>query len=167
MPTKLDDNTRRFISILGKIPMFQRLLPVQSLEILKICRPRAFDSLEVLTAHGSKSTEMYILLSGQLSVRGPAGTTIATLTPLESVGEMGIITGQPRTATVVSVGKSNVFEISKIKFEVMLKKFPDIGFVIFRNIILTLSNRLDTTNQQLTEKSREIERLNTEGQAIV
>ena len=78
-----------------------------------------------------------------------------------------IITGQPRTATVVSVGKSNVFEISKIKFEVMLKKFPDIGFVIFRNIILTLSNRLDTTNQQLTEKSREIERLNTEGQAIV
>ena len=48
----------------------------------------------------------------------------------------------------------------------MLKKFPDIGFVIFRNIILTLSNRLDTTNQQLTEKSREVERLNTEGQAI-
>ena len=79
---------------------------------------------------------------------------------------MGIITGQPRTATVVSVGKSNAFEISKIKFEVMLKKFPDIGFVIFRNIILTLPNRLDTTNQQLTEKNREVDRLNIEGQPV-
>lgn len=166
MPLKLDENTKRFIGILGKIPMFQRLLPVQSLEILKICRPRTFDNLEVLIEHGSKSTEMYILLSGQLTVRGPAGTTIATLTPLTSVGEMGIITGQPRTATVVSVGKSNIFEISKIKFEVMLKKFPDIGFVIFRNIILTLPNRLDTTNQQLTEKTREVDRLNIEGQPV-
>ena len=73
---KLDENTKRFISILSKIPMFQRLLPVQSMEILKICRPRTFDNLEVLTQYGSKSTEMYILLSGQLSVRGPAGTTI-------------------------------------------------------------------------------------------
>lgn len=163
MPLKLDENTKRFIGILGKIPMFQRLLPVQSLEI---CRPRTFDNLEVLIKHGSKSTEMYILLSGQLTVRGPAGTTIATLTPLTSVGEMGIITGQPRTATVVSVGKSNAFEISKIKFEVMLKKFPDIGFVIFRNIILTLPNRLDTTNQQLTEKNREVDRLNIEGQPV-
>ena len=68
MPLKLDENTKRFIGILGKIPMFQRLLPVQSFEI---CRPRTFDNLEVLIKHGSKSTEMYILLSGQLTVRVP------------------------------------------------------------------------------------------------
>ena len=61
------------------------------------------------------------------------------------------------SANVIASGATNVFEISKIKFEVLLKKFPDIGFVIFRNIIQTLSSRLDNTNQQLVESQREAE----------
>ena len=52
-----------------------------------------------------------------------------------------------------------MFEISKIKFEVLLKKFPDVGFVIFRNIIQTLSSRLDNTNQQLVQSQKETELL--------
>ena len=136
-------------------------------QLLNICQPGALKDGDELCRSDTRSDEMYILLTDQLSVVTAEGLRVATILPVTTVGEMGIITGQPRTATVVSVGKSNVFEISKIKFEVMLKKFPAIGFVIFRNIILALSNRLDTTNQQLTEKSREIERLNTEGQAIV
>ena len=156
---EINENTKRFIGILAKIPMFQRLQPVQALEILKICKPTSFDDHETLVEHGSKSTEMYILLSGQLVVTAPDGTALTKLSPITSVGEMGIITNQPRTANVIAAGKTSVFEISKIKFEVLLKKFPDIGFVIFRNIILTLSSRLDNTNQQLVESQKEAEML--------
>lgn len=158
---QITENTKRFIGILAKIPMFQRLQPVQALEILKICKPTSFDDRETLCEHGSKSTEMYILLSGKLVITAPDGTALTTLSPITSVGEMGIITNQPRTANVIAEGKTNVFEISKIKFEVLLKKFPDIGFVIFRNIIQTLSSRLDNTNQQLVESQREAEMLRT------
>ena len=49
--------------------------------------------------------------------------------------------------------------ISKIKFEVLLKKISNIIFVIFQNFILTLSNRLDNTNQQLVESQHEVETL--------
>ena len=158
---EINESTKRFIGILAKIPMFQRLQPVQALEILKICKPATFDDRETLVAHGSKSTEMYILLSGKLIVTAPDGTALTTLSPITSVGEMGIITNQPRTANVICSGKANVFEISKIKFEVLLKKFPDVGFVIFRNIIQTLSSRLDSTNQHLVESQREAEHLRT------
>jgi CRP-like cAMP-binding protein len=89
----------------------------------------------------------------------PEGTALPTISPITSVRVMGIITNQPRTANVIASVKTSVFEISKIKFEVLLKKFPDIGFVIFRNIILTLSNRLDNTNQQLVESQHEAETL--------
>jgi CRP-like cAMP-binding protein len=156
---EINETTKRFIGILAKIPMFQRLQPVQALEILKICKPTSFDDHETLVQHGSKITEMYILLSGKLVVTAPNGTALTTLSPITSVGEMGIITNQPRTANVIASGKTSVFEISKIKLEVLLKKFPDIGFVIFRNIILTLSSRLDNTNQQLVESQREAEML--------
>ncbi len=151
---KITENTKRFLGILAKIPMFQRLQPVQALEILKICKPRSFDDRETVVEHGSKSTEMYILLSGSLIVTAPDGMILTTLSPITSVGEMGIITNHPRTANVIASGQSNVFEISKIKFEVLLKKFPDVGFVIFRNIIQTLSSRLDSTNKQLVESQK-------------
>ena len=159
---EITEHTKRFIGILAKIPSFQRLQPVQALEILKICKPTSFDDRVTLVAHGSKSTEMYILLSGELVVTAPDGTALTKLSPITSVGEMGIITNQPRTANVIVSGKANVFEISKIKFEVLMKKFPDIGFVIFRNIIQTLSSRLDNTNQQLVDSQHNLARLKSE-----
>ena len=153
---KLEDSTRRFIHILEKIPMFQRLTPSQALEILKICTPKSFSAKEAVVEHGSKSTEMFILLSGKLVVIAPEGTGLTQLTPITSVGEMGVITGQPRSATVVVAEKANVFVLSRIKFEVLIKKFPDVGFVIFRNIIQTLSQRLGSTNDQLADANREL-----------
>ena len=156
---EITENTKRFIGILAKIPIFRRLQPVQALEILKVCKPTPFDDRETLMAHGSKSKEMYILLSGTLVVTAPDRTALPNLSPITSVRVMGIITNDPRTANVIASGKTSVFEIRKIKFEVLFKKNPDIGFVIFRNIILTLSNRLDNTNQQLVESRHEAETL--------
>jgi CRP-like cAMP-binding protein len=72
---------------------------------------------------------------------------------------MGVITGQPRTANVIADGQVSVFEISKIKFEVLIKKYPDIGFSIYRNVIHTLSGRLDTTNKQLVTSQHELEQV--------
>jgi CRP/FNR family cyclic AMP-dependent transcriptional regulator len=139
--------------------MFQRLTPSQALEILKICTPRSFSSKELVVQHGSKSTEMLILLSGRLAVTAPDRTVLTYLTPITSVGEMGVITGQPRSANVVVAEQASAFVLSRIKFEVLIKKFPDIGFVIYRNIIQTLSTRLGSTNDQLADCQREISEL--------
>jgi CRP-like cAMP-binding protein len=143
--------------------MFQRLLPRQSLEILKICRPRSFSDREVVFEYGHKSAEMHILLSGTLAVNASDGTRIAELSPITSVGEMGVITGEPRTATVVAFKRASVFELSKIKLEVLLKKYPDIGFVIYRNIIGLLSERLDNTNKDLISCQQELAEIKSTG----
>tara|TARA_Y100000588_G_scaffold355734_1_gene411263 strand:+ start:683 stop:952 length:270 start_codon:yes stop_codon:yes gene_type:complete len=89
---------------------------------------------------------MHILLSGALGVNATDGTRIAELFPITSVGEMGVIAGEPRTATVVAHNRASVFDLSKIKLEVLLKKYPDIGFLIYRNVIGLLSERLNNTN---------------------
>ncbi|HAA74981.1 TPA: hypothetical protein DCE37_07685 [Candidatus Latescibacteria bacterium] len=91
---EITENTKRFIGILAKIPMFQRLRPVQAIEILTICKPTSFDDRETHVEHGSKSTNMYILLSGNLVVTAPDWTALTTLSPITSVAEMGIITNQ-------------------------------------------------------------------------
>lgn len=155
----VSQNARRFVNILGKIPMFRRLMPAQALEILKICVPKSLGDRELLCEFGTRSTEMYILLSGSLIVMAPDGTPLTHLSPITTVGEMGVITGQPRSATVVADKKASIFVLSKIKFEVLLKKYPDIGFVIYRNIIQILSERLENTNKQLVESQHELTRV--------
>ncbi|MBS13268.1 MAG: hypothetical protein CME19_16885 [Gemmatimonadetes bacterium] len=91
---EITKNTKRFIEILAKIPMFQRLRPVQAIEILTICKPTSLDDRETHVEHGSKSTYMYILLSWNLVVTAPDWTALTTLSPITSVGELGIITNQ-------------------------------------------------------------------------
>ncbi len=159
---QLTDNTRRFIQIIDKIPMFQRLNPPQALEILKMCKPLSFSGREIVCEQGTKSTEMYVLLTGKLTVAAPDGTALANLSPITIVGEMGLITGQPRSATVITAQAASVFEISKIKFDILLKKHPEIGFVIYRNIIHILSQRLDDNNHQLAATQRKLDAIQSQ-----
>ena len=153
---QLTDNTRRFIQIIDKIPMFQRLKPNQALEILRLCKPCTFSNREIVCEHGTHSAKMYILLSGKLVVTAPDGTPLTKLSPVTIVGEMGLITGQPRSATVIAEGPSSVFEISKLKLDILFKKYPEIGSVIYRNIIYILSQRLGENNKLLAASQREL-----------
>ncbi|MDP6038924.1 MAG: cyclic nucleotide-binding domain-containing protein [Candidatus Latescibacteria bacterium] len=156
---QLNSNAQRFIQIIGKIPMFEGLTPPQALQILRACKPLSYAQREILCEHGTKSTEMFVLLTGTLSVAAPDGTILTSLSPITIVGEMGLITGQPRSATVVAESQISVFEISKIKFEVLIKKFPEIGFKIYRNIIHIISERLDNNNTLLANGQRELANL--------
>ncbi|MDA0745158.1 MAG: cyclic nucleotide-binding domain-containing protein [bacterium] len=160
---QMTSHAKRFLSILDKIPMFQKLTPGQAMEILRICKPKTLGDREIAMRHGTRSTEMYILLTGKLVVTAQDGTPLTYLSPITTVGEMGVVTGQPRTATVVAENQASVFEISKIKFEVVLKKYPDIGFVIYRNIITILSQRLNSTNKQLVNCQQELNNLKQTG----
>ena len=164
---EISESTQRFVGILQKIPMFQRLSPAQALEILKICRPSSFSDREIVCEFGSKSTEMYILLSGKLVVNAADGTPLTHLTPITTVGEMGVMTGEPRSATVIADMQASGFVISKIKFEVLIKKYPDIGFAIYRNTIQTLSGRLNETNKQLISCQHDLAQLRSGEEAAV
>ena len=69
---------------------------------------------------------------------------------------MGLVTGSPRSANVMASQQVSVFEISKLKFDVLMKKSPDIGFRIYRNIIHILSERLENNNHQLAQSQRSL-----------
>jgi CRP-like cAMP-binding protein len=153
------NSTHRFIQIIDKIPLFQGLKPVQALEILKVCTPRSFSEREILCKHGTKSTEMYILLSGKLVVTAIDGTPLAQLSPITIVGEMGLVTGNPRSANVIAQQQASVFEVSKLKFDIVMKRSPEIGFRIFRNIIHLLSERLDNNNRQLAQSQKALAKM--------
>jgi len=112
-----------------------------------------FDWVEVpggrhLFRQGDDGDSMYVLASGRLQVllRRTSGVveTLDHITPGETVGEMALITGEPRTADIVAMRDSVLARLSKANFEVLAEQYPRVLMHISRNIIERLQNRNKT-----------------------
>ncbi len=157
------DRVRILVQTLKKIPLFKGLSPTQIQHILGACQSRRFDGGETLCATGTPADEMYILLSGSLGVVTEDGTLVATLSPVTTVGEMGIVTREVRRATVETLDTSNVLVIKRATFEAVLAADTGLEARIYRNIVDILADKIVQDNVRmrdyLVEKVRQEERI--------
>jgi NTE family protein len=77
---------------------------------------------------GEPSDAMYVLLSGGLASYAPVGSDrrrfLNRIVAGETVGEMGLISGRPRSATVVALRDSELVRLSREAFDGMLRHHP-------------------------------------------
>jgi CRP-like cAMP-binding protein len=149
----MQSDTSHFIAALRRIPLFQNLNPQQAMVLLKACERRSYGRSEILCQFGDSSDEMFILLSGELSVRTGEGTQIARITPIAPVGEMGIFTSEPRSATVVVREPATLFVLNKAQLDHLLRRNPDVELIVSRNLIALLSQRIRDTNREIAHLS--------------
>jgi small-conductance mechanosensitive channel/CRP-like cAMP-binding protein len=75
---------------------------------------------EVVVRQGDAGAEFFIILEGTAEVRRGEGgkvVTVATLHPMQFFGEMSLLTGEPRSATIVAQTKLEVVVITKAILE--------------------------------------------------
>lgn len=145
------ESAKLLVKVLSKIPIFQGLVAAQVKKILSICAHKSFQPGEVLCRSNTESDEMYILLSGQLAVVTVEGVKVATINPVTTVGEMGVITGQPRSATVEVIRPSNIFTIRKNQFDVLIREDSEMRVQVYRHIADVLVGKLGNDNVQLRD----------------
>ncbi len=85
---------------------------------------------ESIVRQGAAGESMFVILQGHVEVSarngdGPA-TRLATLKSGDYFGEMSLMTGSPRTATVTSLEETRVLEISKDSFGRIIAARPDL-----------------------------------------
>jgi NTE family protein len=82
-----------------------------------------------LFRQGEIADGLYIVLSGRLGVMvtgaGGRETLIAEVSGGEVVGEMAVIAGGVRSATVVGLRNSTLVRLSKAAFETLVREYPD------------------------------------------
>ncbi|MGA7279644.1 MAG: ATPase, T2SS/T4P/T4SS family, partial [Desulfocapsaceae bacterium] len=102
-----------------------------------------YDDGDLIIREGNKDTDFFRLIRGALTVV-KGGKKIAELTePGEYFGEMAAISGEPRSASVVSKGRSTVKRFPGDKLEEIIYKYPDIAHQLFT----TMTSRLQKINQ--------------------
>lgn len=116
---------------LGRIDLFADVLSPADLDHLAArCQIVQYEPGMVLMSEGDFGTFMVAILSGSLevSVAGARHATreVATLGPGAVVGEMSLLTGARRSATVAALEPTRVVEITKVALEAVFVRSPEL-----------------------------------------
>jgi PPM family protein phosphatase len=141
--------------ILARMPLFRPLNDREILRILQVTEVAAFKMGETVMQQGDKGEELFIVLTGKVKVmRGDA--QLATLNPGDHVGEMALVRSQPRSATVVSDGSSELMMIRRRDFFEILRKEHQLAVKLLWQFLGVLADRLADTSRELGQAKEEL-----------
>jgi serine/threonine protein phosphatase PrpC/CRP-like cAMP-binding protein len=141
--------------ILQRMPLFRPLNDREILRVLQVTDVMPFKEGEQVIEEGDKGEELFIVLSGKVRVlRGDA--QLATLVPGDHFGEMALVRSQPRSATVVSDGTSEVMVIRRPDFFEILRKEHQLAVKLLWQFLGVLADRLAETSRELGAAREEL-----------
>lgn len=110
--------------LLSTLPMFRMLAAEEAAALARTARPLALGPMERFVIQGAAGTSLFVVADGEIEVvlsraQGP-DLKIATLGRGEVVGEMSLLTGEPRAATVRAVDGALVYEIGRLQYAPLL-----------------------------------------------
>jgi putative ABC transport system ATP-binding protein len=139
------------IRVLRLVPIFGEL-DTARLKLLAFTGERvAFAAGDVLFRQGDESDAAYVLLSGTADVvietddDGPV--RVSSVAQNGIVGEMGLVTDDLRSATVVATSAVDALKLRKDVFLALLAEFPQMALSVTRLMVKRLRANLAKTGQ--------------------
>lgn len=124
-------------------------------ELLAYLEFREWQPAEIVMKSGEPGDFMGFLVEGKLAVKMAAifpgrFILVAVLERGSMVGEISVVGGEQRHATVVAMEKSRLLILSRENMELMLGQAPVLGQKLFRRIIHVLGHRLSKASDRLS-----------------
>ena len=130
------------IEYLKNVPLFNHLKATQLKELATRCARKKYRKGDVIFYKTDQSTELYIVLSGKLKVvltdEEGDEMVLAQLGAGDFFGELSLIDGKGRSATIASEEESELAVLSKEVFFDLLERDPKIAV----ELMITLVERL-------------------------
>jgi CRP-like cAMP-binding protein len=138
---------------LARVGILRALPPAEIQALVPLVEPVAVARGEVLFEQGQPGDALYVVVRGELDVRS-GGMQLAALGPGEVVGEMALVTGQARTATVLATSDAELLRIAKNDFDRLLAASPPVALAVSR----LLAERLVATSARQAEAEADARR---------
>ena len=97
---------------------------------------------ETLMREGDAGDAMYVVVSGRLSVVVEPEHSIAEIGRGETVGEMALLTGAPRSATVRGLRDTMLLRLSRSSFDALVERHPKATMALARVIVQRLEQSI-------------------------
>jgi CRP-like cAMP-binding protein len=125
--------------------LLERLIPYMKLE--------DYAPGEVVFDEGDPGLFMGIVVSGKLGVEKfnsfDARVELAKLLPGRIFGEMALLDGERRSASVFATEEASILTLSASNLELISEKYPPLALALLKKIALNLSRRLRSADGRL------------------
>ncbi len=133
------------VAMLEKVPLFKGLSQRQLELVARLADEIEVPAGERLATAGKTGHELFVIVEGQATVTVPRGRTVR-LGPGEFFGEMSLIDGGPRSATVEAATPMKLLVVGHREFWSLLNGTP----LLVGKIMRTLSQRLRDAEAAVT-----------------
>ena len=143
------DELARRQAILADVDLFTSFSPDELRLLAEHLVITPFVKGSTITRQGHLAHWLYVIVSGEADVwieQNGQRTHVAHLKPGSVVGEMGMMTGEPRRATVTARSDMECLRLSKEGFETVLRARPEIASEISA-VIASRQGQLDRARQ--------------------
>jgi membrane protein YdbS with pleckstrin-like domain len=119
-----------YVSRLKTIPLFASLGEADLAYVNSIVKPTSYSAGEVVVRQNEEAAKFYIIDIGQVCVRhrdeSGAEAIVRFLGPGEFFGEVGLLFGEPRDATIEATMPTTLFYIEQNEFNAMVSRLPPV-----------------------------------------
>ncbi|HTK94688.1 MAG TPA: ATPase, T2SS/T4P/T4SS family [Terriglobales bacterium] len=135
---------------LQRIKLFSGLSILECAEVVKRMKRRDFPPNQIIVREGAPGNSMFFITAGQVEVRKKDSVTgidflLTEMGPGQNFGEMSLLTGKPRTASVTAVQPTTCAVLEQKDFQELLMQYPKIGIAL----TTILAERVEAASQQV------------------
>ena len=136
---------RQGVALLAQVPLFSGLSRRNLKKIAEHADIVSFDAGDPIVEIDQPGGTFYVVLEGEAKVvRG--GKTVGRLAPGDFFGEISLLDGGPRTATVVAETPVNAIRIFKRSFDKVVSQEPSVA----AQILVVIARRLRESQKTLS-----------------
>jgi voltage-gated potassium channel len=118
----------RIWQIVADVPFFCDVGTAVIAEVAQLLRPRDFPAGAVVVRRGDHGDRMYFIASGEVEIR--VRPQPVRLGVGQFFGELALLSGTPRNATVVTVRPSTLLALDIVDFHELMARQPEVARII-------------------------------------
>jgi CRP/FNR family cyclic AMP-dependent transcriptional regulator len=149
----VEEDRQSTIELLQRVPLFSVLSREDLEEISRVAVPRSYPKGARVFHEGDRSDACYIVRSGDLRVtrEHPDGRAIAlaTLGPGDFFGELAMLDGEARSASVEALSESELLALPAADVRRLLRGSSEITV----KLVVALTRRLREANERISRQS--------------
>ena len=149
----MSEGSEDTIALMSRVPVFSTLSREELTHVVQVAMPRRYDAGTVVFKEGDEGSTCYIVRSGRARAirEHPDGRsiTLAHFGPGDIFGELAMLDGERRSATVEVTEDTEAIAILSADMHRLLREHPEISV----KLIAALGRRLRHTNERLARQS--------------
>lgn len=150
---KQPEITSRITDLWLATPLFNKITRKHCQTLVPDMHHRHYQPDEIIFKQGDAGIGAVLILSGEVKILS-GETLLATLKEGDFFGEVALIIDEPRTASAIAAGDTEVVFFLRQNLDELNNRYPKDGAKLMKNLAKILATRLRLHNEELSSKDK-------------